>query len=77
MKNRDFYKTNEEFLLYTRIMSVLNSDFLGLGDILYQQRLRVLSVNSFEKHCNLCQRFSSISSGMEKVESNFINDDLN
>ena len=54
-------------------MQVIRSEFLGLENISYRQRLRVLLVKRFET------LISSISLRKEKIECNFINinDDLN
>ena len=38
-------------LIYTSIMPVPRSEFLGLENALYRQKLRVLSVNSVETLC--------------------------
>ena len=45
----------------------------GLENTSYRQRLRVLSVKAFNTIFNLYKRIASISSGKEKVDSNFIN----
>ena len=60
------------FLSYTSIMPVLRSEFSGLENTSYRQRLRVLSALKYSAF-NLYQQISSISFGKKKAESNFIN----